>query len=414
MKYTILLSALSLSSIVSCQLTKVKLEYRATDDAKLYREGVFKDDGVFYGKINIGGQTIPITFDTSTPINWVPSSKCQSSACNLVSKKYDASKSSTAVNTHQPFKVIYDDGCIDGTLYEDKINIAGYQIDNATFINAHKVTGDLGTNNYLGSLGFGGFDEGDWYNTPGHKLTVFLNNTLDSNIGNKNKQKIVRRGFSYAPQMGFSPAPGPSSSRRKLRKRWYDSYFVIGGIDYDLVDGDFIHLDLPTCDYGESKYWKAELGYLKLGDKYEKEIKSETKTLAQFNSLTKYIIAPEETSKCLHESINAKLTYNQDGDKVYQLPCDQAKLLPNMDFKLNNQYKASIPYSAWFEEDEHDPTMCNSLIRSVCDKTKKKEHNWVFGNAFLNEFYVYLDFNQGTISMAKPKGRTDTQVGSWN
>ncbi|CAO3639712.1 unnamed protein product [Cunninghamella blakesleeana] len=412
MKYTVLLSILSLSSIVSSELTKVRLEYRATDDTKLYREGVFNDDGVFYGRINIGGQTIPMTFDTSSPINWVPSSKCQTSSCNLVSKKYDASKSSTAVNTHRRFKVIYDDGCIDGTLYEDKINIAGYPINNATFINANKVTGDLGTNNYLGTLGFGGFDEGDWYNNPNGEITVSINDTLKA--GNNSPNKLARRGFSYAPQMGFSPAPG-APGRRKLRKRWYDSYFVIGGIDYDLVDGDFVQLDLPTCDYGDSKYWKSELSYIKLGDQYEKQIKTKTKTLAQFNSLTKYIIAPEETSKCLHEAIHAKLTHNQHGDKVYQLPCDQADALPNLEFKLNNQYKASIPNSAWFEQDEVNPTMCNSLIRSICnDGDKSKDQNWVLGNAFLNEFYVYLDFHQGTISMAKPKGRADTEVGPWN
>ncbi|CAO3636759.1 unnamed protein product [Cunninghamella echinulata] len=407
MKYPILLSVLSLSSIVSSELTRIDLRYRAYSDNPIYREPLFEDDGTYFGNINIGGQTVTVTFDSSTPVNWVPSSKCSTNACDLAPKKYDASKSSTSTNTKKPFKVVYDDGCIDGTLYRDKISVGGYDLKETTFVNADSVTGDLGTNRYLGSLGVGGYADGDWYDRSNNELNLFLNATLDLGLQTEKKApKLKARDIVGMPGWGRSRPPRRG---RKLRKRWYDSYLVIGGIDQSFVEGDFVQLDLPTCDYGESRYWKTSLQSIRLGDTYETKTDSE-KTLAQFHTGSNFILAPEEKVKCLHEAIGATLTIQSNHEKVYQLPCDQIDDLPPLEFQLNNDIKASIPSTAWLTPDQNDSTKCNSLIRSV---NGDKSAAWSLGNAFLDEFYVYFDYDKATIQLAKSSGG-DGEVGSWN
>ncbi|KAI8052627.1 aspartic peptidase domain-containing protein [Thamnidium elegans] len=366
----------------------------------LKREPMTIEDGLLVAKIKVGtpSQTFSVVFDTSNSLTWVPSTECHTPECRQQSHLYNANASTTSVNLHQKkVSIKYDEGvCLDARLYRDTISVAGLSVSNQLFGSAYSVKG-LGGQNYLGSLGLGGF------NSDG------TTNYLTSNSSATTKRQFVSNG-GYA-QNGFQMAYGTGSQQfgmvttnqngfyQKRDNDKSDAEFIFGGVDHNVYKGDLAYLKLPTCDYGNSPFWKTEIKCVKFTDKID--IKLAPKSLASLSTGSNFISAPTKQADLLHASIDA--TYDEQ-DSTYKFKCcDDLDTLPT--FKIDFKgYRVSLPPKAYVIQDSKD--VCHTLInRNTAD-----DKNWVLGGAFLNNFYHIYDSSNLQIGLAIPKGGSDANI----
>ncbi|ORZ22566.1 aspartic peptidase domain-containing protein [Absidia repens] len=421
---------LCLSTLASAQLVRIPLERRqVASPTGMTSQSMIADGGLLVGDIKVGNppQSLPVVFDTSFSLTWVPASKCHTTECRTAPRRYKPLKSKTAENLHQKRSVKFDEGCIDACLYTDSITVADQTISNQLFASAYHVTGKLGDNQYLGMLGLGGFQEnGTTWLESDEKVDL-------SHRGLRRRQAPPPNSNSYAQnffgmsQNGSPAVMGMSTQvSGPINKRWFGSQFILGGVDHDIYQGSVAYFPLPDCDYGETKYWKTIVKGIRLGDQVE--LKLAHKSLAQLNSGTMIISAPKRQSQVLHAAIGATASSSSSaggvsgnvtsggtgslgGDQVqvtttiYRLECAKAQQLPPLDFYLDG-YKVSIPYYAWFRTDDANPQMCISLIRDSPSEHK----SWTLGGAFLNQFYHIYDFEKSRVGLAMHRGYNNATI----
>ncbi|GAN08693.1 lysosomal aspartic protease-like [Mucor ambiguus] len=371
-----------------------KLEKRCA----LKREPMTIEDGLLVAKIKVGtpSQTFSVVFDTGNSLTWVPAAECHTPECRQQSHLYNSNSSSTAVNLHKKQSIKYDEGvCIDARLYRDTISVAGLAVPNQLFGSAYSVKG-LGGPSYLGSLGLGGF------NADGST------NYLTSNSASSTKQTVGSGGFA---QNGFQSAYGQSSQQfgmvassngfyqKRSNDQKSDAEFIFGGVDHNVYKGDIAYFKLPTCDYGDSPFWKTEIKCVKFGDKID--IKLAAKSLASLSTGSNFILAPTKQADLLHAAIDAKY---DEGEGVYRLECcEDLDDLPT--FKIDfNGYRVSLPPKLYIKKDGEKK--CHTLI----GRNKGTDKDWTLGGAFLNNFYHIYDASNSQIGLAIPKGGCDAKI----
>lgn len=325
----------------------------------------------------------------------MPSTKCHSSECRSNGHDlFDPEKSSTADNLHKKESINYGNGqCIDVELYTETVSVAGLSVENQLFGAAYSVS-NIGDDKYVGYLGLGGFlDDG----------SINFNST-------KNNHKVQARDYVNSAgysQNAFQTGYGSNSQQFGMvtyntggfyqRKRWNkpDGEFIFGGVDHSVYDGKIAYFSLPTCEYGDSRYWKTTLSCVKFGHKVD--IKLAPKSLASFSSSSNFITAPRRQAELLHKAMGAEYDANAE---TYVLPCDRVKELPDLTFTFDH-YQVTIPASKFTSRaQDDDDEKCYSLIRG----SDSSEKNWSLGGAFLNNFYTIYDSSHSRIGLATPKG----------
>ncbi|KAI8639442.1 aspartic peptidase domain-containing protein [Parasitella parasitica] len=365
-----------------------KLEKRCS----LKREPMTIEDGL----VCTPPQTFSVVFDTGNSLTWVPAAECHTPECRQQSNLYNANSSSTAVDLHKKQSIKYDEGvCIDARLYRDTISVAGLAVSNQLFGSAYSVKG-LGGDSYLGSLGLGGF------NADGSTDYLTSNSASSSQIVSSGgyAQNGFQSAYGQSSQQFGMVASSPSSQFYQKRSNdQSDAEFIFGGIDHDVYKGDIAYFKLPTCDFGDSPFWKTEIKCVKFGDKAD--IKLAPKTLASMNTGSNFILAPTDQADLLHAAIDA--TYDED-DGVYRFECcENVDDLPTLKIDFNG-YRVSLPPKLYVKRDGEK--QCHTLI----GRNKGEDTNWTLGGAFLNNFYHIYDATNSQIGLAIPKGGCDAKI----
>ncbi|KAI8388107.1 aspartic peptidase domain-containing protein [Radiomyces spectabilis] len=420
---TLLLTATIVSVTSAAELTRIPL-YKRWNSPGLKKEPMIYDDGLLVAKMQVGTppQDFDVLFDTSSSLAWVPSTKeiekqnktkqrklelepehCHSSECRQHDNRFEANHSSTAVNLHKKQSIIFGDGkCIDVELYRDTISVAGLPVTDQLFGSAYSVSG-IGDSKYMGMLGLGGFAEDgstDYLNSTNKKATAGSREIWSRQYSNTGGYAQNGFGMGYgqqSQQFGMYQTAGSGF----ISKRWNqpDAEFIFGGVDHTVYKGKIAYLPLPTCDYGDSPYWKATLTCVKLGHKVD--IKLAPKSLASMNSGTKFISAPEKQADLLHKAIGA--TYDSE-THTYQMKCCEVDKLPDLEFSFQG-YKITLPPSQWTAKTKHDDEMCYTMIRR-----NTHEKDWILGMSFLNNFYHIYDLGNKRIGLAVTKSNTKAVI----
>ncbi|KAG1468304.1 hypothetical protein G6F56_003910 [Rhizopus delemar] len=384
------------SALLSSTAFAAKLEKRCT----LRREPITMKDGLAYGTVKVGtpSQSFSVLYDTSQSLTWVPSTDCHSSICKQHSDDlYNANSSTTAINLHQKESIKFEEGvCVDVRLYQDSVSVAGLSVSQQLFGAAYSVKG-LGGEEYLGYLGLGNYAEGG---------DVQLSSS--NNSSSLTKRQSLSSG-SFATN-AFQSAYGTSSQQfgmvsssqdgfyQKRDSAEHNAEFILGGVDHNVYKGSIAYFKLPTCDYGDSPYWKTELKCVKLGDKID--IKLSAKTLASFSSGSSYILAPTEQADLLHAAIDGH--YDEE-DGVYKVEnCDDLDTFPTLKFDFKG-HRIIMPSKAYLKKG--DDNQCTSMINRNTD-TK----NWSLGGYFSQWFYQVFDASNSQIGLAIPKGGSGIEI----
>ncbi|KAI9322243.1 aspartic peptidase domain-containing protein [Dichotomocladium elegans] len=384
-------------------LQRIPLHRRANDGTMKTAEMTF-DEGSLVGSIKIGSpaKEYSVLFDTGSSLTWVPSTKCHSHDCRAYSQSpYDAEQSSSAFSLNKKQSIKYDnDSCIDVELYTETITVAGLTVENQLFGAAYSVK-NIGDDKYVGYIGLGGFAEDG--------STNFIND--DSEDASDLSKRYFVNSYGFA-QNAFQSSYGVGSQQfsmvtynsngfyQKKRSNSADGEFIFGGIDHEIYDGSIAYFPLPTCDYGNSPYWKASVSCVRLGD--AADIKLAPKSLASFASNGYYITGPAEQVDVLHTAMGAH--YDSASGK-YLLKCCDADELPDLDISFDH-YKVSLPHSSWIKTVSEDGEWCEALIRPNAN-----EKEWSLGGAFLNNFYHIYDLGNKRTGIAIPKGsKTNVKI----
>lgn len=395
MRHTFLLAA-SLASLAATLTTaddglhRIPM-YRRWEN-KMVTEALEYDEGLLVGHIEIGtpAQKFPVLFDTGSSLSWVPSTKCHSTECRSYSKNpYNAEDSSSAYDLHKKESIKYDDGkCIDVELYTETVSMGGIKVKNQLFGSAYSVT-NIGDDKYIGYFGLGGFsDDGSTNFNSTSKKRDYVNS-------NGFAQNAFQTGYGTNSQQ-FGMVSGSSSGFYQKRWNTPEAEFIFGGVDHTKYEGSIAYMPLPTCDYGDSPYWKARMNCVKLG--HDVDIKLGHKALASFSSNSNYITAPERQVQLLHKGMGAEY---DDKSGFYHIKCCEADKLPDLTFTFDN-YQVSLPPKLWTRpvsgDRDDDHAMCYSLIQSGSN-----DRDWNLGGAFLNTFYHIYDQGNKRVGLAIPK-----------
>ncbi|KAF7730595.1 hypothetical protein EC973_001977 [Apophysomyces ossiformis] len=409
-------SILLISAAITClaaadDLTRIPL-YRRWNKPDIRKESMIIDDGLLVAKVEVGtpAQTFPVLFNTDTSLTWVPSNKCHSSECKDHAS-YNSGASKSAVNLHSKKEVKFSQGkCVDVELYKDTVTVAGLKVPNLLIGAAYSVTG-IGDEHYLGMLGLGGYtDDGAVNLNVTGKRTSFGSHEISARQFSGGSPGFAggafENGFGHADQMYGIAA----DSNGFYQKRWHEpqAQFILGGIDHSLYKGEIAYMNLPTCDYGESRYWKTHLKCVKLGKNgdIKIDIKLAHKALATFSTGTDFISAPAKQADLLHKVIGAH--YNNK-THTYQLKCCEAEKLPDLTFTFDG-YQVTLPASIWTKKindgkSRKGEEMCYTTIRRNTD-----EKNWTLGGSFLNNFYHIYDYGNKRLGLAELKGKSKASI----
>lgn len=140
---SIITSAGSLSTVVP---SSMETETMTAGMTYLYSDN---NNEAYFVNVTIESSNYPVLIDTGSPYLWLYSSDCDDIACK--EKKLFEAKEATKIN--ETFALSYDSGAASGTIYKDKIIIAGYESSDFEFGVAENVPSLFESYDFSGVLG---------------------------------------------------------------------------------------------------------------------------------------------------------------------------------------------------------------------------------------------------------------------
>ncbi|KAI9275579.1 aspartic peptidase domain-containing protein [Phascolomyces articulosus] len=402
LSFNICFMLLSLSIVVTQQVSGLPeapiIRKRENDGAQVTVIPMGYRDGLLTNFVEIGepAELFEVTLDTGNGLAWVPSNKCTSQNCEG-QKLYNPGDSETAKKLkHKPVELKYEDGkCATLDLYSE--NFGFYRFDmvfeQISIGAGYKVDGFDGADGYLGAFGFGG--------ASGINATDFLYKRALRDLERRGllKRDNVRQIGGAARQMGVRVGKrGRYNPDKKKRDNNFPAYCIIGGIDDNLIQGDPVYVPLPSEEEcGNDRFWKLAFNSVTLGDT---QIDTQGR-FAQFYSNSRYIHAPKEEAKALHDQIGA--TYDEQSG-FYQLPCSETSNTPDLQFTFGSGNKATLKPTDWIKPVSERSQDCRSYVKHLTLDTP----NWLLGTAFTNPFYMIYDQEKEQIGFGYNAGEEIT------
>ncbi|KAK4517532.1 uncharacterized protein ATC70_000871 [Mucor velutinosus] len=315
-------------------------------------------------EIGTRDQLFPLLLDTSSKDTWVAGIMCKSEFC-LTRKGplFNAGKSSTIQNEHKKLTLEYEQGTVIGNLYQDNLKIGGTVVKDYPFVKAFEVNGFNNSVTYAGILGLGG-----------------------SEI---NKPKLSKRGpsSSIGEPSTFYGASGITYRRKRNNVGGKTCQFAFG-IDKSRIEGDIAWLDLPTCDYGSTPFWKTRLTCAKIEGVADLKFK---KTVASFDTSVKNIQVPHKDLAIIHKGLKAE--YN-DQSKQYEFKCCYAK---DLTFSFE-KYDVTLPTEAWTKK--VNDKICTDIFQVLKPTKNDHENTWKLGTKFITNFVSIFDEHRRQTGLA--------------
>lgn len=289
-------------------------------------------DVIYYTEMQIGSnqQSGSVWIDTGSSILWVPEND------------YDPSKSTTAKDTGDPFKIEY----LDGTNYKGE-----YYLDTVQFADGGPSLSDFYFAKADLSASHGLLGIADLFDSGSRKDSNFI-------------WSLQEQG--YIPRASYSLFLGPDHGTGSV---------IFGGIDTEKYEGDLATYDVSTYQLDSRVPVESVNVNGKIIPQLGEYVLDSGTTLGLVSKelFDELVIAFNVTSKNGYNYVDC----NQPSDKF-------------IDFNFG-QNTISVPYS-------------NALSRhgNVCWLGfEYSDGTQILGDAFLRNAYVYFDFTDKTISLAQ-------------
>jgi len=358
--------------------------------ARRWRTGVAMEnffDSLYYTTISIGtpAQTFTVLIDTGSADLYVPALACGTACGNR--RKYDASKSSTAVLTGSSTSVYYGTGSASGSVVVDTMRFGNLTISNQVFIQATSITGSHPANvDGLLGLSFSGMS---WANYVAPKLYK----GKSSPIENLHKQNLIndttfalslpRYNYSTKTQIKGEIAIGATvgnPAKYMAPVRWLN---VSGTNNWWIVSLSNVSVS----------NWNYNKGVVSSGPYGNRTVK------AVVDSGTALIVTDYATASVVNKALGAYATGIQG---IWGVDCKTLRsksvtvtiTLWGTPFTLSGK---DLPVQVYAD----DPNLCYApfMVAYGGDNTDR----FILGEVFLRKFYSIYDYNYQPTGKALPR-----------
>jgi len=323
------------------------------------------EDLQYYGDIEIGtpAQKFSILFDTGSSNLWVPSIKCDTDPCKI-HNRYVSKDSSTYKADGRSLEIEYGSGSMVGFLSKDDLSVAGIVVKEQTFGEAI----DLPGRTFLYMKFDGIFGMGFEKISEDNVTTPFANMI---------KQKLVPEPvFSFYLNRDQEKSPGGE--------------LILGGIDYDHVQGDITYAPVTVKGYWQIQMDKVDI---KMSGGKHTTVGCANGCDAVIDTGTSLIAGPQDEVS----ELNTKLGFEEDQGGMYTLPhCDMLGL-PDLEFMIGNRYFALKPEQYVLKMEDQGQTMCYSAVFGM------DLPFWILGDSFIGPYYTVFDYGQGRVGFGVSK-----------
>ncbi|KAH8266655.1 hypothetical protein KR018_007693, partial [Drosophila ironensis] len=301
----------------------------------------------YYGAITIGtpAQSFKVLFDSGSSNLWVPSTTCQSVACQK-HNQYNSSASSTYEANGESFSIQYGTGSLTGYLSTDTVTVNGLSIQSQTFAES---TTEPGTN----------FNNCNFDGILGMAYEALARDGVVPPFYNMVSQGLVDSSvFSF-----YLARDGTSTQGGEL---------IFGGSDSSLYSGDLTYV--PVSQQG---YWQFTMAGASI-DGYG--LCEDCQAIA--DSGTSLIVAPYDAYVALSELLNV---YEND-----YLDCSTVSSLPDVIFNIGGSNFALSPSAYVIQSNGY----CMSAF------TYMGSDFWILGDVFIGQYYTEFDLGNNRIGFA--------------
>lgn len=322
-------------------LRRTRLSEPLTDENK---------DTEWAGPISIGTpyQSFLIDFDTGSSDLWVPSSKCNTSACSSKHQYKDA-KSRTSHSRPGVFKIQYGDGSrVEGSIYTDTVNVAGVQAQGQIFSAVTNISSLLADDPIDGILG--------------------LAFPSISQLGHAPFFQTATQQQDIYPSFGFYLASNNYSA------------LSLGGPDRTFFTGPI-----------ETHYVSSPTGFWQIGNAYI-NVNGNRHVVGNFQTVidsgtTIMFGPPKDVTKVYSHVPGSRLLDGKNG--LYEFPCNS---VPDVAFSWGGEDWTITPENFNLGRTATGSSMCVGALGQM--DLGLGDNVWLLGDSFMKN--VYTDFNIAT------------------
>ncbi|OBZ66794.1 Pepsin A [Grifola frondosa] len=258
-------------------------------------------DSSFYGSIAVGtpAMSFNVILDTGSADLWLASSSASGSVPSGIST-FDNSSSSTFKDLNTTFSISYGSGAASGTLGQDTVQMAGFQVDSQVFGVVDQITSNLLTSPVSGLLGLGFQSISASGAVPFWEALVDTSGTLDS------------------PLMAFQLTRYIDDANAKALEP--GGTFTLGAVNTTLYTGTIDYQDIPNNQEG---YWLQEISGMTVNGAAV-ALTSGTASYAAIDTGTTLIGGPASAIAALYGQISGSEALTGQSAGYWAYPCTTA------------------------------------------------------------------------------------------
>ncbi|KZT25193.1 acid protease [Neolentinus lepideus HHB14362 ss-1] len=315
------------------------------------------DQELWYGQISVGTppKTYTVDFDTGSSDLFLPGPNCDDTNC-AGHKVYNPSQSSTSVDVHETFSLMYGDGSsVSGEQYNDTVTIAGLTAKQQRLGAASTYSSGFSKDNFPadGLMGMGYKSISEYDADP-----VFAS--------------LVAQGQTTEPVFAFNLASTGSE-------------LFIGGTDGSKYTGGLTYT--PVTNQG---YWQVNLQSVEFRGR---------QVLGQIDSIidtgTTLIVGDEGRVRELYDAIPGSQDATlQVGMGFFTVPCNA---IPTIGLTFGGRTFDISPETFNLGPVESGSNRC---VGGVVGQSSL-DNFWIVGDVFLRNVYTAFDMGQNQVGFAK-------------
>ncbi|KAJ8412041.1 hypothetical protein AAFF_G00143080 [Aldrovandia affinis] len=302
----------------------------------------------YYGVISIGTppQSFKVIFDTGSYNLWVPSTLCNSKACDNHAK-FNPQKSSTFKSTSKPLSIYYGTGSMTGVLGYDTVQVGGIIITDQVFGLSQTEAPIMAYMQADGILGLA-------FPVPSGATPVFDN--------------MMTKGL--VSQDLFSVYLSSSVE---------GSMVTFGGLDSSYYTGDIKWIPLS-----HEVFWQISMESITING-YTVACSGGCQAIVDTG--TSFIVGPISDITNLNAWVGAYT--DTQGDAI--VSCSNIDKMPDLNFNING-HSFTISASAYVRQSNYG---CSTGF-GVSDAQL-----WILGDVFIRQYYTIFDRTSQMVGLAK-------------
>ncbi|KAM9217289.1 gastricsin [Leptosomus discolor] len=334
-------------------------KYRFSGDYVVNEPMTSHLDSSYFGDISMGTppQNFTVLFDTGSSNLWVPSTYCQTEACQNHAT-FNPSESSTFVSNGQTYTLSYGSGSLTVVLGYDTLSIQTISVTNQEFgLSESEPSEPFYYADFDGIMGMA-------------YPSLAVGETSTAMQGMLQQNQLTEPIFSFY----FSRQPTYS----------YGGELVLGGVDNQLFTGSIMWAPVT-----QQLYWQIAIDEFAVGQSVTGWCSQGCQAIVDTG--TYMLTMPQQYMYSFLEAVGA-----QETSYGYAVDCNTVQSLPTITFIING-YQLPLPPSAYILNSNN---YCTVGVEATYLPSQNGQPLWILGDVFLKEYYSVFDMANNRVGFA--------------